>query len=114
MKSVLKRIFNAITASISFFMCVIFLSAVSISAQIDPTFGTNGVTISDVSGEDTPIAAFTLPDDKILVVNQGENSISGFGPIYFLLRYNSDGTPDTTYGTNGKIQLSIPFNSSSR
>ncbi len=105
MKSVLNHIFNAIAASIFILMCVIFLSAVSVSAQIDPTFGTNGVTITDVFGEDTPIAAFTLPDEKILVVNKGED----LGKFYYLLRYNSDGSIDTTYGTNGKIQIPIPF-----
>jgi uncharacterized delta-60 repeat protein len=105
MKPVRNQIFNAVTASIFILMCVIFLSAVSVSAQIDPTFGTNGVTTTDVFGEDTPIAAFTLPDEKILVVNKGEN----LGKFYYLLRYNSDGSIDTNYGTNGKIQIPIPF-----
>jgi uncharacterized delta-60 repeat protein len=105
MKFVRNQIFNSVAASVFFLLGVIFLSAVSTNAQLDPTFGTNGVTITDGSGEDTPIAAFTLPDEKILVVNKGEN----LGKFYYLLRYNSDGSPDTTYGTNGKIQLPIPF-----
>jgi len=88
---------------------IIFLSAETVNAQLDPTFGTNGVTITDVSGEDKPIAAFTLPDEKILVVNESDNNNTATRPDYYLLRYNSDGSPDTTYGTNGKIQLSIPF-----
>jgi uncharacterized delta-60 repeat protein len=81
---------------------IIFLSAAA-NAQLDPTFGTNGTTVTDVSSVDIPSGAFTLPGDKILVFSQGTNG-SGF----HFVRYNSDGSPDATYGMNGVVTLPIP------
>lgn len=92
---------------------LLIITIININAQIDATFGTNGVMITDGSGEDRPLAAFILPDEKILVVNEGNNAPTSSTTIYYLLRYNSDGSPDATYGTNGKIQLPISFLSSS-
>ncbi|HVE56710.1 MAG TPA: hypothetical protein VNB22_07770 [Pyrinomonadaceae bacterium] len=75
-------------------------------AQLDPTFGTNGVVSTALGGAGTTLADFVLPDGKILVVAVAK--ISNQQKTFFF-RYNSDGTPDSSYGTNGKVQLSIPF-----
>jgi len=46
-----------------------------------------------------------LPSGKILVVS---SSKTGTQLKYFFLRYNSDGTPDVSYGSNGRQEISVP------
>jgi uncharacterized delta-60 repeat protein len=70
--------------------------------SLDTTFGTNGLVIKnfgDINLERTEGMALQ-PDGKLL--------ISGFyGGDVFLLRYNSDGTPDTSFCNDGVIYHSI-------
>lgn len=42
------------------------------------------------------------PDGKIVIAGFGYTSTSRYGALY---RYNSDGTPDATFGTNGYVSL---------
>ncbi|HEY0426220.1 MAG TPA: hypothetical protein VGC76_00310 [Pyrinomonadaceae bacterium] len=103
----MNRVFHLKTFAFLFIaLNMIFLLVDKSFAQIDLTFGTNGVTKTNLSGKDSPIGGFVLPDGKILVV--AENGIPNLTSYYFL-RYNADGTPDATYGDGGKILLSIPF-----
>src|SRR4051812_31337435 len=64
------------------------------AGAVDPTFGHHGVTAPDL--DTTARAIVTLGDGKIVVLDQ-----SALG--YDLLRYNADGTPDSTFGVNGKV-----------
>ncbi len=92
--------------SFTILMLTIFSFAGQVYAQLDPTFGTNGVVITDVSSDDTPLESFVLPDGKILVVNQTGSTLATLN--YYFVKYNADGTPDTTYGTNGIVQITVP------
>lgn len=67
---------------------------------LDPTFGTNGVVTTDVEHHDYGYALALQPDGKIVVA--GETSIPT-DRYAMVLRYNSDGTLDATFGTNGVI-----------
>lgn len=86
-------------ASLIIFLLLLLSTAF---AQLDPTFGTNGVTQIDLAQSERIIKYFVLPDNKILVVQSGDNLVN-------LIRLNSDGTFDNTYGQNGVILVSIPF-----
>ncbi len=76
-------------------------------------FGTNGVSTVDMNSAstDTGYRVTATPDGKFLLAgiaggaNGGGSSTWGFG----ISRFNGDGTPDTTFGTGGKVvsQLSI-------
>ncbi|HSX16237.1 MAG TPA: hypothetical protein VLF40_05575 [Candidatus Saccharimonadales bacterium] len=72
----------------------------------DPNFGSNGVTIrSFASGDDGGNAVAIQPDPgqptgKILVVGSGQD---GTGSRSIISRFNSDGTIDTSFGTNGSF-----------
>lgn len=100
-------IFENILARAVICLTVIILSVGSVNAQLDPTFGTNGTTITGVSQTaDGLLDAFLLPDEKILVVSSG--SENGVGKLYFV-KYNSNGTLDLSYGTNGIVRLSFTF-----
>lgn len=86
-------------------LTVLFVGAAT--AQLDPTFGTGGVVTTDLSGADTPVAVFVRPDSKILVVARKESLTPPAQTDYYFIRYNSDGTPDNTFGSGGKMLLPI-------
>lgn len=68
--------------------------------SIDTTFGTNGVTIApkfSLSGSNSIIQLQS--DGKIVIC--GINKPTGF--IFAVTRYNSNGTIDNTFGTNGIV-----------
>lgn len=79
------------------------IASTSASAEggvLDPTFGTNGVVVTDLGGStDSGVNLVLQPDGKIVM------SASGSAPN--LVRYNSDGTLDTTFGTNGKVTAAV-------
>ncbi|WP_229360781.1 hypothetical protein [Fuerstiella marisgermanici] len=72
--------------------------------QFDETFGQSGIVLTDigVGGGNDRDAAVTASqsDGKVLVVGQ-----TTFGPA--VLRYNSDGSIDTTFGEDGKKILDL-------
>jgi len=80
---------------------LLFLPAKDIFAQLDSTFGTNGVTTTAFNESASPVSVFLLPDGKFLVVATTTQSANR----YYFVRYNSDGTLDTTYGDAGKVYL---------
>src|SRR5262245_42143430 len=77
--------------------------------QVDTTFGTNGVTVTNPGLSSGPIASFVLPDGKILVIVRAGCCGSTPGREVYFYRFNSNGTPDTTYSATGFKQITIPF-----
>jgi uncharacterized delta-60 repeat protein len=72
------------------------------NGTLDTTFGTKGVVtiqFADVEGVVTGMAI--QPNGQILVVGTG---LPGFGSI---VRLNTNGSIDTTFGTNGAVSLTI-------
>ena len=84
------------------------------NGQPDPSFGTNGIRIVGDS-QTQPSEMVVQADGKILVVGSKMTS-----PAYYkmtLLRYNSDGTPDLTFGNGGSVVTefdSSTYNKTSR
>lgn len=74
------------------------------NGSLDPRFGNAGISVTDVTpGYLTP-RYFLLADGKLLVVGD----FSGFGfdvQSFALVRYDSDGSLDTTFGENGRITV---------
>lgn len=67
------------------------------NGALDPAFGTGGIaTISLVSGNDYPKGVFVRGDGKIVVAGAANTD---FG----VARLNSNGSPDTSFGTAGKV-----------
>ncbi|WP_437731074.1 delta-60 repeat domain-containing protein [Sorangium sp. So ce1335] len=76
--------------------------------DLDTTFATEGVHTLDVDGlnlGDNPRNGFVQADGKI--VSSGYTNVGGRNQIV-LLRLNADGTPDTTFSSDGVARLS-PF-----
>ncbi|MEZ4595083.1 MAG: hypothetical protein R3D55_28665, partial [Chloroflexota bacterium] len=76
--------------------------------DLDTTFGNNGVVIEDVGGFDLGRGLALRSDNKIWVIADSFNA--SFTTIQsYLLLYNSDGSLDTSFGTNGVASIA-PIN----
>jgi uncharacterized delta-60 repeat protein len=74
---------------------------------LDTTFGANGIVTTNVSDYGEYGYAVTIqPDGKLVVA--GEVSIGGTDVQALVLRYNSDGGLDGTFGNSGIFQYSDP------
>ena len=92
----------------SIFLLTILLFAIFVigaNAQLDPTFGTNGVTSLNVNGTNKPLGSYLLSDGKILVVNASLFVTNSSAYKLQFVRFNSNGTVDTSFGTNGIAQV---------
>src|SRR6204780_5406634 len=74
------------------------------AGRLDPTFGSGGIVTTDFgdqsnSNKASANAVIVQPDGKI-VVGGGIPSTTGF-PVPAVARYNSNGSLDTAFGTNG-------------
>ncbi len=84
------------------FLTVVVLAPVAISAAgvLDKTFGANG-TVSTTIGTDAQAKAVVVqPDGKILTAG---NVGTGDSRDTVLVRYNSNGSLDTSFGNNGIV-----------
>lgn len=83
------------------------------NGTIDSTFGVNGVYRMTVAENDNELTSVALqPDGKIIVSGHIDNGLTAGGQFDFdilVIRLNSDGTPDATFGTNGITITSAGF-----
>jgi uncharacterized delta-60 repeat protein len=78
----------------------------NLSGTLVPTFGTGGVVTFNNSDEDVAYDIEIQSDNKIVL--GGTSGISFLGPRPMALwRYQSNGTPDATFGNNGFVNTSI-------
>ncbi|MBV8858897.1 MAG: hypothetical protein JOZ02_18340 [Acidobacteria bacterium] len=74
------------------------------AGDLDPTFGTGGRVTTDLGGFDTAYAVAVQPDGKLVVAGSGGPDIVGQVPGDFcVVRYKSDGSLDTGFGSGGKV-----------
>lgn len=82
--------------------------------SLDSSFGTNGIVLTDLNANsfiDVVRAMQILPDGKILVAGQAQIS-SSTGSDFAVARYNTTGTLDTSFGTNGVAQVDFSLGDS--
>ncbi len=72
--------------------------------SLDPSFGSNGIALTDINSNDRALDVVVQPDGKIVV--------AGSNGDFVALRYNSDGTPDSTFSGDGKVTTSVFLSSS--
>jgi len=71
--------------------------------RLDPTFGANGIVTTDFGfWGDRGTSVVLQPDGKLVVVGQIYNANTE-SEDFELVRYNSDGSFDTSFGTDGKV-----------
>ncbi len=71
------------------------------NGTLDTAFGSGGKVTTAVRDEDIAHAVAIQPDGKIVVA--GESASLGDYSDFALVRYNANGTLDTTFGTGGKV-----------
>jgi uncharacterized delta-60 repeat protein len=77
--------------------------------DLDPTFGTGGMVMTDLNhSTDIANAVAIQPDGKLVVVGQTYKQNDFSGEDFVATRYNPDGTLDTTFGRGGKVRTDFP------
>jgi uncharacterized delta-60 repeat protein len=106
-------------ASLLMFSILLIASqqAAAQAGHLDPTFGNGGIVTTDFGNQTqssnvaTANAVTIQPDGKI-VVSGGVPSHTGF-PVPAVARYNTNGSPDTSFGTSGMVATGsiedVPF-----
>jgi uncharacterized delta-60 repeat protein len=77
------------------------------NGTLDSTFGTGGVVTTLVGGEDSFGGLAIQGDGKIVVAGVEIAGVNSVYPFY-LVRYNTDGTLDNTFGSSGVVSLTNP------
>lgn len=73
----------------------VLLIRLNADGTMDDMFGTNGIVITDFGGTSEIAEAIALQDDGKILLGGYHND------NFMMLRYNTDGTLDNTYGTGG-------------
>ena len=112
-RRVIKAKWNNVLAMIMVFLllCTVQLPEVVIasSGDLDPTFGSGGKVVSDISaGLDFALAVTIQPDGRILAGGFATSSVTSRD--FALVRYNPNGSLDPTFGSAGV--LISPFSAS--
>ena len=77
--------------------------------DLDPTFGTGGMVMTDLNhSTDLANAVAVQSDGKLVVVGQAYKQNDFSGEDFVVTRYNPDGTLDTTFGRGGKVRTDFP------
>src|SRR6476661_376555 len=74
------------------------------NGSLDTTFGTGGTVTTDFGGYESASAALIQPDGKIVTVGNINLHVAA------VVRYNSDGTLDSTFGSGGKVTANVESN----
>ena len=77
-------------------------SATNLIAQnnLDPTFGNGGKVVTHVFDADFATSVVLQPDGKLIVAGSSSNTAS---PDFLIVRYNGDGSLDTSFGNGGMV-----------
>ncbi|MBL7889262.1 MAG: T9SS type A sorting domain-containing protein [Bacteroidia bacterium] len=70
------------------------------AGSLDPTFGTGGKVLTPISGGDAKAYGISIQTDGKIVIS-GYSTDGTTGKNFATLRYNSDGSLDTSFGNNG-------------
>jgi uncharacterized delta-60 repeat protein len=79
------------------------------AGDLDPTFGTAGMVMSDLNrSTDIANAVAIQADGKLVVVGTAYKQNDFSDEDFVVARYNTDGTLDTTFGRGGKVRTDFP------
>lgn len=95
-----KIVVVGLTTNIGFLSTDFGIIRYNSDGTLDNTFSGDGIQITDISGNDAAFSVFIQPDNKILVSGKSGDKMS-------IVRYNSDGSLDNTFGTGGKKIIDI-------
>ena len=79
------------------------------AGDLDPTFGTGGMVMTDINrSTDIANAVAIQADGKLVVVGQTYKNNDFSGEDFVVTRYNTDGTLDTTFGSRRQSANRFP------
>jgi uncharacterized delta-60 repeat protein len=73
---------------------------------LDTTFNNTGKVTTDVDSNAGASAVAVETDEKVVVAGRGYNNTYA---KFALVRYNTDGRPDGTFGSSGKVSTAITY-----
>jgi uncharacterized delta-60 repeat protein len=73
---------------------------------LDETYGTNGIAVTDRSSVDIGNSLSLQSDEKLILAG---GTYGELGYNFCVIRYNTDGTPDNSFGTDGLITTSFGY-----
>jgi uncharacterized delta-60 repeat protein len=85
----------------------------ALDGDLDTTFGSGGIVITDFGGYDYATALALQSDGKIVAAGDAWSQVDGGPSNFALARYNSDGSLDTTFGNGGKVTSLLSFGATS-
>jgi len=88
----------------------IALARYNANGSLDTTFGTGGIVTTDIGNVDNASFALAIQpaDGKLIAAG---SSINGTNDDFALVRYNTNGTLDNTFGTGGIVTTNFAGNS---
>lgn len=103
----LARVFFA--AALALLLPAIGQTTQAADGDLDPTFGTAGIVTTDFNrSTDIAYAVARQADGKLVVAGTTYTNNDFSGEDFALIRYNADGTIDTSFGANGKVRTDFP------
>jgi uncharacterized delta-60 repeat protein len=83
--------------------------AQAVDGDLDPTFGTGGMLMTDIHrSTDLANAVAVQADGKLVVVGQTYQNNDYSTEDFVVARYNTDGTLDNTFGSRGRVRTDFP------
>ena len=82
------------------------LTRYNTNGSLDLTFGTNGIVTTSIDGNGA-LAIAIQADGKILAAGYSQSIITLNVMLFTLMRYNTNGSLDPTFGTDGIVTTSI-------
>jgi uncharacterized delta-60 repeat protein len=77
------------------------------AGDLDRSFGTGGKVTTDFAGDQDTARALVVQGTKLVAAGSGTAVPGGLG-AFTLVRYNPDGTLDTSFGTGGTVTTDFP------
>ncbi len=89
------------------------LARYNADGSLDASFSGDGKVTTDVfGGQDHARGVAVQPDGKIVAVGAANINAASFFNAFTIVRYNANGSLDTTFGTGGKVGTDLFGNSS--
>ncbi|UQX01270.1 calcium-binding protein [Streptomyces sp. RerS4] len=99
---------GAVSAAALALVCSLAGVAMAAPGDLDPAFSGDGKVITDVTGYENIAGMVVQPDGKIVTVGDGYfDDTSG---DFVLVRYNTDGSLDTSFGGDGIVTTDFDVN----
>jgi uncharacterized delta-60 repeat protein len=87
------------------------LARYNVDGTLDTTFGVGGTVTTHLGGtSDSAFALVVQADGRVLLAGGVRITSTLSGTDFALVRYNTDGSLDTTFGTNGMVRTDLGSN----